>query len=82
MTDPAILDGLRSIAERHLDYDGPLVLDDPIVDTLKLDSVRLLTLMVEVENHFEICLEEADEASIETLSDLVNTVKRLAHERP
>ena len=52
-------------------------MDAPLVETLKLDSIRMLTLMVEVENHFEICLEEDDESSIENLGDLIAVVKRL-----
>ena len=64
MTEAAILDGLEAIAKQHLSYEGPLPLDAPIVDTLTLDSIRMLTLVVEVENLFEVCLEEADESSI------------------
>ena len=77
MTDAIILDGLRAIAKTHLAYEGDLPMDAPLVETLKLDSIRMLTLMVEVENHFEICLEEDDESSIENLGDLIAVVKRL-----
>ena len=82
MTEAAILDGLEAIAKQHLSYEGPLPLDAPIVDTLTLDSIRMLTLVVEVENLFEVCLEEADESSIKTLRDLVNVVMRLTDARP
>jgi acyl carrier protein len=81
MTETAILDGLESIAKQHLSYEGPLPLDASIVDTLKLDSIRMLTLVVEVENRFKVCLEEADESSIETLRDLVHVVMRLTDAR-
>ena len=77
MTDAIILDGLRAIAKTHLAYEGDLPRDAPLVETLKLDSIRMLTLIVEVENHFEICLEEDDESSIENLGDLIAVVKRL-----
>jgi len=82
MTEAAILDGLKAIAKQHLSYQGPLPLAEPIVDTLTLDSIRMLTLLVEVENRFEVCLDEADESSIETLQDLVDVVTRLTHARP
>lgn len=81
MTEAAILDGLEAIAKQHLSYEGPLPLDQPIVDTLTLDSIRMLTLLVEVENRFEVCLEESDESSIETLRDLVHVVTRLTDAR-
>ena len=81
MTEEAILEGLQAIAKQHLSYEGPLPLDKPIVDTLTLDSIRMLTLLVEVENRFEVCLEESDESSIETLRDLVHVVTRLTDAR-
>ncbi len=81
MTDATILEGLRAIAKTHLSYDGDMVMDAPLVETLKLDSIRMLTLIVEVENRFEICLEEDDESSIETLQDLIVVVRRLTDGR-
>ena len=81
MTEATILEGLRAIAKTHLSYDGDMVMDAPLVETLKLDSIRMLTLIVEVENHFEICLEEDDESSIETLQDLIVVVRRLTDGR-
>ena len=81
MTDATILEGLQAIAKTHLAYDGDMVMDAPLVETLKLDSIRMLTLIVEVENRFEICLEEDDESSIETLQDLIVVVRRLTDGR-
>ncbi len=77
MTEATILEGLSAIAKTHLAYEGDLPMDAPLVETLKLDSIRMLTLMVEVENRFEICLEEDDESSIESLRDLIEVVRRL-----
>ena len=47
-----------------------------LVEDLELDSLKLLTLAVEIENHFRICLDEEDEAAIETVADLVHTIER------
>jgi acyl carrier protein len=47
-----------------------------LVEDLRLDSIRLLTLAVEVENRFRVRLDELDEGGIETVGDLVATVKR------
>ena len=44
-----------------------------LVEDLRLDSIRLLTLAVEVENRFRVRLDEVDEAGIETVGDLVAT---------
>jgi acyl carrier protein len=47
-----------------------------LVEDLELDSIRLLTLAVEVENHFRICLDEDDDRAVETVGDLVAVVRR------
>ncbi len=81
MTDTDILAGLQSVAMEHLDHEGILELNSVLVDVLKLDSIRLLTFVVETENHFQICLEEGDEEGIVTTADLVGLVReRLAGE--
>jgi acyl carrier protein len=75
--DPAtILDGIGEVARRHLGWEGPVTPEMRLVEDLKLDSIRLLTLAAEVENRFEILLGEEDEAGIETVGDLVRIVER------
>ena len=46
-----------------------------MIEDLELDSLKRLTLAVEVEDHFKICLDEQDEIGIETVGDLVRMVK-------
>jgi acyl carrier protein len=76
MSDEAILAGIADVARRHLGWPGPLTPEMRLVEDLRLDSVRLLTLAVEVENRFRVLLDEADEAGIETVGDLVAIVGR------
>jgi acyl carrier protein len=78
----AILLGIAEVAREHLAYDGPLALDARLIDDLRLDSIRLLTLAVEVENYFQICLDPEDDAAIETVGDLVAAVGRKLHAAP
>jgi acyl carrier protein len=40
-----------------------------------LDSVQRLTLVVAIEDSFKICFEPQDEAAIETLADVVQTIQ-------
>ncbi len=76
-TDEAeILDAIRAVAREHLDYEGPMAPEAHLVEELRLDSLRLLTLAVEIENRFRIRLEPEDEARLETVADLVSTVRR------
>lgn len=76
MSDEAILAGIADVARRHLDWQGPFTPEMRLVEDLRLDSVRLLTLAVEVENRFRVLLDEVDEAGIETVGDLVALVRR------
>ena len=77
MSDEAtILAGIAEVAQRHLGWEGPLTLDMRLVEDLRLDSIRLLTLAAEVENRFRIFLDELDEGAIETIGDLVAIVRR------
>lgn len=76
MTDADIRAGIAHVARAHLGYDGDVADDTPLVEALRLDSVRLLTLVAEVENHFSVILEEGDEAGIERIGDLVAVIRR------
>ena len=76
MSSEAILAGVAEVARLHLGWEDPLTPDMRLVEDLRLDSIRLLTLAVEVENRFRVRLDELDEGGIETVGDLVATVKR------
>jgi acyl carrier protein len=71
-----ILDGIAQVARAHLGWEGGVTADMRLVEDLRLDSVRLLTLAAEVENHFRVLLDEQDEAGIETVGDLAAVVRR------
>ncbi len=75
-TSEEILSGVAEIARKHLGWDGPLAPEMRLVEDLSLDSVRLLTLAAEVENRFRVLLDEREEASLETVGDLVEIVHR------
>jgi acyl carrier protein len=75
LADP-VLAGVAEVMRGHLGWQGPLGREMRLIEDLHLDSVRLLTLAVEVENRFRIVLDEADETAIETVGDLVEMVRR------
>jgi acyl carrier protein len=76
MSGDTLLDQLSVIARRELAYAGDLRRDQRLVEDLRLDSLQLLTLATAVEDHFLICLDEDDEASIATVEDLLSLVAR------
>ena len=76
MNEQTILNGIADVARVHLGWEGDLAPEMRLVEDLRLDSIRLLTLAAEVENRFRILLDELDEGTIETVGDLVAIVRR------
>jgi acyl carrier protein len=76
VTDAEILDGIAAVAREHLGWDGALRPEMRLVGELQLDSLKLLTLAIEVENRFRVRLDDRDETSIETVADLVAAIRR------
>ncbi|HEX4953782.1 MAG TPA: acyl carrier protein [Thermoanaerobaculia bacterium] len=76
MNDREILAGVAAVAAEHLDWREPLLPEMRLVEDLRLDSIRLLTLAVEVENRFRVCLDETEDSALVTVGDLVAAVKR------
>jgi len=75
LSDEVILAGIAEVARAHLGWDGIVTPDLRLIEDLRLDSIRLLTLAAEVENRFRVLLDEGDEAGIETVGDLVAVVR-------
>ncbi len=67
---------IEKLARDKLDFDGSLRREMRLVEDLDLDSIRLMTLAMEIEDHFEINIDEADEAAIVTVADLIGLVER------
>lgn len=78
-SDAAILAGIGEVARAHLGWEGEVTPEMRLLEDLRLDSIRLLTLAAEVENRFRVILEEEDEAGIHTVGDLVEAVRRKLH---
>lgn len=77
MTDAEILSAVADVAREHLEYDGELHPEQRLFEDLELDSIKALTLVVEVENRFRIALEPEAETEIVTVGDLIRVVRRL-----
>ena len=77
MTESDILAGIAQVAQDHLGYEDNLHPHLRLVEDLELDSLKSLTLAVEIENYFRICLDSEAEHQLETVGDLVNEIRRL-----
>ena len=65
---------VEGILRRECGVTGPVDPETRLLEDLGLDSVRLLTLVVELENHFRLAMEEDPEeppVSVGALADLV-----------
>jgi acyl carrier protein len=76
MTREDILRELTAVAKEHLSFQGSLEYDAVLDSVLELDSLRLLTLLAEVENRFRIRLEPEEEVGLTRVSDLVALIER------
>jgi len=78
LSNAQIIDGITEVARQHLGWEGPLRPEMRLVEDLELDSLKTLTLALEVENHFRVCLDE--EAEILTVGDLAAIIRGLHDE--
>jgi acyl carrier protein len=76
MTDAEILTGIRDIARKHLHVEQEIGMETPLVRALELDSLRMLTLVAELENRFHLCFEDGEEVGLITVADLVAVLRR------
>jgi len=72
-SDAEIITDIAEVARQHLGWKGELRPEMRLVEDLELDSLKTLTLALEVENFFRVCLDE--EAGIQTVGDLVAIVR-------
>jgi acyl carrier protein len=75
VTDAEILAGVAAVAREHVGYEGELSPSQRLLEDLDLDSIKALTLAVEVENRFRVVIDPESEASIVTVGDLVRVVR-------
>lgn len=75
MTSPQILEQIARLARDKLGFDGVVEPQLRLVEDLGLDSIHLMTLAMAVEDHFQVCLDEDDEARILTVADLIGVVE-------
>lgn len=81
--DQNIADTLRDIAKRYMSVHGtPVVLAENTVlaEEAGIDSLRMIDIMLDIEDHFHIKLEEAQFQSTRTFGDLVALIARLVQE--
>jgi acyl carrier protein len=76
MNESQILDGVKKVLREHLQIVSSVDPETDLFQDLELDSVKQLTLVVELENHFRICFDEGDEEGLRTIGDIVALISR------
>ena len=76
MTEHQILEGVREVIRDHLQMPSPVGNETHLFRDLQLDSLKQLTLVVELENHFRVRLDAGDEEGVETIGDVVRLIDR------
>jgi acyl carrier protein len=75
-TEDELLAGIAAVARAHLAWTGAVTRDLPLVETFSLDSLRQLTLVIELENRFRVKLDDLDEEALVTVGDVVDVIRR------
>jgi acyl carrier protein len=75
-TEPEVLAAIADVARQHLGWTGDVAAGQSIVEAIALDSLRQITLLVEIEDRFRIRLDQDDDRAIRTVGDLVAVVRR------
>lgn len=70
-----ILESVRAVLAECLSL-GDVDESTHLYRDLELDSIQQLTFVVELEDRFRICFDEADEIGVETVGDIVSLVAR------
>jgi acyl carrier protein len=75
MTEAEILAGIEEVARQHVGWEESVRPEMLLAEDLELDSLKKLTLAVEVENRFKICLDPESDTQILTVADLVAAIR-------
>lgn len=75
MTKSEIFEGIQHVFKEFLGI-VDITPEIDIIEDLQLDSVNLLTLIVELENYFHVSFEEGEEENIKTIDDLILLIEQ------
>ena len=77
MTDATVEERLMGLLRKTLDADAALSPDTNLVGDLGLESIQVIEYLCEVEDHFDLAIDEATLADVQTIADLAAVIKKL-----
>jgi len=81
MNRPGVFDELQQLLRVRLRVEREIAPETDLVADLALDSLKQLELLVELENHFGVCLEAEADQEVLTIGDLVAWIERARAEQ-
>ena len=76
-TEQAIEDRLIALLVKDLDPDVRLSPATHLVGDLGLESIQVIEYLCEVEDHFDLAIDEATLADVQTIGDLAAVIRKL-----
>lgn len=73
---PDTLAIVTDLARQRFGWTGVVDAETRLVEDLGLDSLKALEMIIEIENRFEIRIDESSESGIVTVADLVAVIDR------
>ncbi len=82
MTPPELLAQLQPLLARFAPPDAPITADADLTGDLQLDSVKVMELLLAIEDHFEVSIPLNLLPQIRTVGDLATQLARLLETAP
>jgi acyl carrier protein len=76
-TEQTVEERLMRLLRKTLDADAPLSPATNLVGDLGLESIQVIEYLCEVEDHFDLAIDEATLADVQTVGDLAEVIKKL-----
>lgn len=75
--DQTVEERLIALLRKTLDADASLSPDTHLVGDLGLESIQVIEYLCEVEDHFDLAIDEATLADVQTIADLAAVIRQL-----
>lgn len=77
MTEQTVEEQLMGLLAKSLDAGTALSPETNLVGDLGLESIQVIEYLCEVEDHFDLAIDEATLADVQTIADLAGVIKKL-----
>lgn len=75
MTDAEKLSKLKEIVkDSDMDLDLSSVTAETKLDSLEVDSIEFLELVLQIEDNFDVSIDDEDASKVKTVQDLLNLI--------